>query len=145
MVSLLSSGTMKGPRLPVSFPKAPFPSPVGTTLASLCFVPENASVHHSQAWNLFFRFCPSGFVNVEITGSPQFLENPNMHLPCSPTPAGLYSPSLYSDTVLPPLLQRRRLPPLVSFETQSHGFCIRCLRFVPSLLATTQDSLPVGG
>jgi len=31
------------------------------------------------------------------------------------------------------------------FEAQSHGFCTRCLRFVPPLLTTTQDSLPVGG
>jgi hypothetical protein len=30
-------------------------------------------------------------------------------------------------------------------EAQSHGFCTRCLRFVPPLLTTTQDSLPAGG
>ena len=32
-----------------------------------------------------------------------------------------------------------------SFEAQSPGFGTRCLRFVPPLLTTTQDSLPVGG
>ena len=32
-----------------------------------------------------------------------------------------------------------------SFEAQSHGVCTRCLRFVPPLLTTTQDSLPAGG
>jgi hypothetical protein len=32
-----------------------------------------------------------------------------------------------------------------SFEAQSPGFCTRCLRFVPPLLTTTQDVLPVGG
>ena len=31
------------------------------------------------------------------------------------------------------------------FVAQSHGFCTHCLRFVPPLLTTTQDSLPVGG
>ena len=30
-------------------------------------------------------------------------------------------------------------------EALSHGFCTRCLRFVPPLLTTTQDSLPAGG
>jgi hypothetical protein len=29
------------------------------------------------------------------------------------------------------------------FETQSHGFGIRYVRFVPPSRATTQDSLPV--
>jgi len=29
----------------------------------------------------------------------------------------------------------------INFEAQSHGFCTRCLRFVPTLLTTTQDSL----
>jgi hypothetical protein len=31
------------------------------------------------------------------------------------------------------------------FEAQSRSFCTRCLRFVPPLLTTTQDSLPAGG
>ena len=31
------------------------------------------------------------------------------------------------------------------FETQSHGFGIHYLRFVPPFLTTTQDSLPEGG
>jgi hypothetical protein len=32
-----------------------------------------------------------------------------------------------------------------AFEAPSHGLCTRCLRFVPPLLTTTQDALPVGG
>ncbi len=32
-----------------------------------------------------------------------------------------------------------------NYEAQSHGFCNRCLRFVPTSLSTTQDSLPFDG
>jgi hypothetical protein len=44
--------------------------------------------------------------------------------------------------VWPPLTPRRRLRRCSPFETQSHGFGIHCLRFVPPSRTTTQDSLP---
>jgi len=44
--------------------------------------------------------------------------------------------------VLPPPLGQRRLQPHLYFEAPSHGFGTGCLRFVPPLLTTTQNSLP---
>ena len=73
-------------------------------------------------------------------GSPRFLRNPPVPLPCSPTPAG---PTRQA------LRRRRRGPRYVhnegshdhySFGAQSHGFGTRCLRFV-RCLATRDASL----
>jgi hypothetical protein len=46
---------------------------------------------------------------AEINGISQVPREPTVHLPCSQTPAGPSSPSHYSESVLPPQPQRRRL------------------------------------
>jgi len=43
-----------------------------------------------------------------------------------------------------PRVEYREDSSAVSFEAQSRGFGTCCLRFVPTLLSTTQDSLPGG-
>ena len=52
-------------------------------------------------------------------------------------------PSLHGISVLPPPCDNGEgLRNLKYFGAQSHSFSTRCLRFVPSLLTTTQNSLP---
>src|SRR6185503_15690725 len=52
-------------------------------------------------------------------------------------------PSLHGILVLPPNATTRRASnSLKSFEALSHSFSTGCLRFVPPLLTTTQNSLP---
>ena len=43
-----------------------------------------------------------------------------------------------------PRVEYREDSSAVAFEAQWRGFGTRCLRFVPTLLSTTQDSLPGG-
>jgi hypothetical protein len=140
------TGTMKGLRLPASIPHAPFPSRGGTALCALVFRSRGCQTPRPRAWDLVTRIVPAGHLERRSTGSPKFLGIPDVHLPCSQTPAGSCPPSRYSGSMLPPRPRRRRLLRLrLSFEALSHGFCTRCLRFVPPLLTTTQDSLPAGG
>ena len=50
----------------------------------------------------------------------------------------------YGKPVLSPLYRQQGLWQSHIFVVQSHDLCTRCLRFVPPLLTTTQDSLPAG-
>jgi len=71
-----------------------------------------------------------------------FPGNPTVLLPCSATPAG---PPRLAFTALwccPRLLNNEGSNEVINFGAQSHGFGTGCLRFVPPLLTTTQDSLP---
>ena len=65
-----------------------------------------------------------------LQGSPRFLDNPLPHLPCSPTPVGLSSRTLVSGKEYCPHSNDCEGSGFVtSFEAQSHGFCVCCLRF----------------
>ena len=71
-----------------------------------------------------------------------------MPMPCSQTPVGpiitRLFPALWS--ARSPLTSTTKTPNKINyFVAQSHGLSIRCLRFVPPLLTTTQDSLPTDG
>jgi len=71
-----------------------------------------------------------------------FPGNPNVLLPCSTTPAG---PLRLASTALwycPRLSNNEGSNDEVIFGALSHGFGTGCLRFVPPLLTTTQNSLP---
>lgn len=86
----------------------------------------------------------SGFGPKETIGPPRFPENPNIPLPCSQIPAGPRRLALFGAPVLPPDMLTQEAPAtFCSFVTQSHGFGIHCLRFVPPSRTTTQDSFPV--
>lgn len=67
---------------------------------------------------------------VETAGSPRFLENPSVHTPCSPTPAGPNTPGQYGVSARPPHSDNSVGSHDGSFGAQSHGFWTRCLRFV---------------
>jgi len=82
---------------------------------------------------------------MEIVGYPKFPGNPNVHLPCSQTPAGPNSPSQYGGCYCPRNINNEGPHVSTYFVAQSHGFCTRCLRFAPPLLTTTQGSLPADG
>jgi len=136
---------MKRLRLPASIPHAQLPSRAGTAPAlwSFALVEARGPLHEPGTWS---AGCPDRRWERRSTGSPKFLGIPDVHLPCSQTPAGSMPPSQYSGSTWPPDLWRRRLlATWPYFEAQWHGFCTRCLRFVPPLLTTTQDSLPAGG
>ena len=73
---------------------------------------------------------PSPASDVETAGSPRFLGNPNVHMPCSSTPAGPSAPGHYGETMLPSAVTTASAPAtLSSFGAQSHGLSTRCLRF----------------
>jgi len=86
------------------------------------------------------------FSQMEAARPPRFLDNPLPHLPCSPTPAGLFSQtSFYKEEYCPHDNDYEGSGVIPPFEAQSHGFCGRCLRFVTSVTLHAQDSLPVAG
>ncbi len=85
----------------------------------------------------------SGFGPKETYGPPRFPENPVMPLPCSQIPAGPRRLAFAALWCCPRELHGEGSSNKYPFETQSHGFGIRYLRFVPPSQATTQDSLPV--
>ena len=72
---------------------------------------------------------PTGNSSAETTGSPTFLGNPDVPLPCSSTPAGPTRQAVCGTSTRPPQPPRRRLTARISFGAQSHGFSTRCLRF----------------
>lgn len=64
-----------------------------------------------------------------------------MHLPCSQTPVGHSRQTITALMCCPRDFEDEGSNNHIHYEAQSHGFCNRCLRFVPTLLTTTQDSL----
>jgi hypothetical protein len=72
-----------------------------------------------------------------------FPGNPNVLLPCSPTPAGPRRLAFTALRCCPRHSNNEGSNVAVNFGAQSHGFGTGCLRFVPPFLTTTQDSLPV--
>jgi len=91
-------------------------------------------------------FCPgspaAGLYAKDGFGSPMFSGNPIVLLPCSQTPAGPLRLALTALWCCPRLSNNEGSNDVVDFGAQSHGFGTGCLRFVPPLLTTTQDSLP---
>ena len=81
----------------------------------------------------------------EEPGSPRLPGHPCVHLPCSRTTDGLPRQTISALQCCPRDCYYEGSIDSINFEAQSHGFCTRCLRFVPPLLTTTQDSLPAGG
>jgi len=74
--------------------------------------------------------CPIPARNVETTGLPRFLGNPDVDMPCPSTPAGPAGPGHFG----PPDTAFRRQDGVgsrddSSFGAQSHGLLTRCLRF----------------
>ena len=71
-----------------------------------------------------------------MLGSPRFLGNPIVNLPCSWTPAESYASRLFFDaTMLPPSFRRRRLRRRRSFR----GSITRLFHSLPTLRATISD------
>jgi hypothetical protein len=88
---------------------------------------------------------PQPDLSTETTGSPRFLEDLTMNVPCSSTPAGpLRSATAALRYCLPPL-QRRRLPRSVQFRSSitRPAHSLSTLRRV-SYPTAAQDSLPDG-
>jgi hypothetical protein len=90
--------------------------------------------HPTAGLGFVTRTPPPGRIAWRPPGPPKFPENPGVHLPCSPTPAGSTRQAL----------QRYRCSPRPDnnegsheddFGAPSHGFCTGCLRFVPGIAA----------
>jgi hypothetical protein len=124
--------TPKGRAACFAIPNSPFAIPLHVALRH----PQNANDRrHAQTPSLpqagthGSTGCPRVQGRpVETTGPPRFLGD-STHVPCSQTPT---EPRRQATTTprcsLPPFV-RRRLPQLGSYVAQSHGPCIRCLRF----------------
>ena len=108
-VSLLSSGTMKGLRLPASIPSAPLPSRPVPLPAFWYFALVDARSPVYEPGTCQAGWSLPAIEERRSAGSPKFLGNPHVHLPCSRTPAGPFSPSHYGESMLPPRTRRRRL------------------------------------
>ena len=80
-----------------------------------------------------FGFSSADHSVVEGIGSPRFLDNPNVNMPCSLTPVGRSVPASVARPYSLPQPQRRRLPRQRCFVAQSHGLLTRCLRFTLSV------------
>ena len=97
-----------------------------------------------NAWVLLSRYHPlPAFAPEDALGSPKFPGNPSVPLLCSTTPAEPRCLAILRHLgAAPPQDNGEGLSDDVAFEAQSHSFSTHCLRFVPSLLTTTQNSFP---
>jgi hypothetical protein len=91
---------------------------------------------------LVFRF-PSRKISVEMAGSPRFLGNPSVPMPCSQTPVGPRTPGHYGASTWPPLSERRRLLTRCTFSGLNRT-ALGLAVYASSWRSpdTTQDSLP---
>ncbi len=85
---------------------------------------------------------PSGISSKEGNGSPRFPGNPIAHLPCSQTPDGVWRQT-FTTLHCCPRGEDNEGSIDEDFVAQSHGFCAHCLRFMPPLLTTMQNSFRV--
>ena len=69
------------------------------------------------------------FEEMEVTGSPRFLENPNCAFAVFSDPGRTDASGHRDAPTWPPLAARRRLLARGNFGAQSHGFGTGCLRF----------------
>ena len=113
-VRLLSNGTMKPLRLPTFSPGPSFGGSDRDTLG-----------------------CPKDGI-----GSPKFPGNPSVPLLCSQTPAEPWCLAFTALRCCPHQDDKEGLSDQITFGALSQSFSTRCLRFVPPLRATTQNSLP---
>jgi hypothetical protein len=91
---------------------------------------------------LVFRF-PSRNISVEMAGSPRFLGNPCVPMPCSQTPVGSRTPGHYGASTWPPTLERRRLltrRKISGLNRTALGLAVYASSWRSP--DTTQDSLP---
>ncbi len=138
---------MKSLRLPTSRGAAlGFPSRCLYFLSPPGFAQRERAVVSCVAWTLFNRGRPSsGILVEEEIGSPKFLENPSVPLPCSQTPVGLSLQAIAECRCCPRLSDDEGSNGYHGIEAQSHGFGTCSIRFVPPSRVTTQCSLPAGG
>ena len=136
---------MKGLRLPVSIPHALLPSRHGTAPALWGFALVDAR-GPSTSLGLGLPEGPCRRLGVEIDGISQVPREPwcAFALLSDPGRIAPTKPVQWVD-VAPDSMTTKAPATWPYFEAQSHSFCTRCLRFVPPLLTTTQDSLPAGG
>jgi hypothetical protein len=84
-------------------------------------------------------------IAVEKAGSPRFLENPVVPMPCSSTPAGPDTPRLFGVPMLPPCCPRRRLQRVGLSGLNRTALARAVYASSGPLLVKTQDSLPAAG
>ena len=82
------------------------------------------------------------FAPKDAHGSPMFPGNPSVPVPCSQTPAGPRPLATAGLRCCPRRSDYEGSSNNHDFEAPSHGLNTGCLRFVPPLLTTTQNSLP---
>jgi hypothetical protein len=114
---------------------------------SLC-VPVTGFVQKGSAsWSpglLFRRYSLSSGYACKVTGgSPKFPGNPCASALFS-DPGPTSTPGIAASRCCPHGCDDEDSGHNTTFGVLSHGFCTRCLRFVPPSLTTTQDSLPAG-
>jgi hypothetical protein len=90
---------------------------------------------------LLYRYSYPVFCKEGDSGYPRFPGNPHVHLPGAQTPPGLPRQTFTAFPYCPRYFEGEGSKNRIHFEAQCHGFCTYCLRFVPPLLTTTQDSL----
>ena len=96
-----------------------------------------------SAWVLFTGFTRSGLLSQGDLRFSQVPREPHYAFALLSDPGRTSAPRLFAALrYCPRELHDEGSSDKYPFETQSHGFGIHCLRFVPPFLTTTQDSLP---
>ena len=72
---------------------------------------------------------PEPEMTMEAAGSPRFLGNPCVPMPCSWTPVGSRTPGHRGVSTWPPLVSTTKAPAIEGFGARSHGLGTGCLRF----------------
>jgi len=124
----------------------------GTTTTRPCFVSGRLAAPAARPRKgggpgVCLAGCPMPALVVETTGIPRFLGNPNVDVPCSPTPAGPVGPGQFS-----PISAAFRSRKVVGSRDAIlfRGSITRPIHSLSTLRSrdcsrTTQDSLPAAG
>src|SRR5438067_399286 len=109
------------------------------------FAPVGGRAQPPQARDFVYPVAPRAGQRAETAGSPRFLGNPIVHMPCSSTPVGPPRQAISTLRYCLPLLLPRRPPPQ-PLSGLNHTACpLAVYASSPRSLVATQDSLPTAG
>ena len=134
---------MSGSDYPRPSRRTSLPSLGGTTASTGFSLPERAGASRSGqgTFRVAIPLSTACSLSVGTVGSPRFLGNPTVDMPCSSTPAGRRAPGPTARPCCLPCMQNNVGPrDDNSFVAQSHGLSTRCLRFVGMVTASQRKT-----
>ena len=123
-------------------PRVSLPSPSDTASAPASSLPSPEGCFPGRASGRDHRLSHSGFLSAEMTGTPRFLEDPYVCMPCSSTPAEPWHSCCPMPGCCLPLVIRRRLPQRIFRGSITRPTDPLCTLRSAGYPITTQHSVP---